>query len=341
MRTELKVLGYGSVLLFSIAGLIGALDGATLKVNGTEYVSLRTVAERLGMKRQWVVMGKQMILRSDWTRMEFRVNDRDIRINGIRVYLGSPVAFRQGDLNISKLDLEYTVSPVLTPQIYSKVPKLYRIVLDAGHGGKDPGTQNKKQGLEEKTLVLDISQRLGLLLQNMGYEVEYTRKSDRFIRLDERPRLANRLKADLFLSVHLNGTASGSVNGSETYAFTPRNQPSTKNSKLSASDRRFYPGNRNNEWSTLVGYYVQRELTNSLKTPDRGLKRGRWDVLRTLECPGLLIEAAFVTNSKEARMLKTQAYRQRIAQAIATGVFRYQRTINRLRGKSVGAESKD
>ena len=110
MRTELKVLGYGSVVLFSIAGLIGALDGATLKVNGTEYVSLRTVAERLGMKRQWVVKGKQMILRSDWTRMEFRVNDRDIRINGIRVYLGSPVAFRQGDLNISKLDLEYTVS---------------------------------------------------------------------------------------------------------------------------------------------------------------------------------------------------------------------------------------
>lgn len=320
------------LILFLGSASLQAVE-AELTLKGVRFVSLKTVAGTFGMKRSWVVSNQKIEIRSEWTRMEFTVNKRDFSLNGTRVYLGSPVVKHRSDLYIEMIDLERTLQPILTPQIYSRVPKLYRIVIDPGHGGKDPGTQNKSLGLDEKNLVLDISRRLQKILSARGYSVSLTRNDDRFIDLRKRPALANQAGADLFISVHLNAFTSSSVSGSETYAFTPQNQPSTRNSRLTADARKHYPANNYDAWNTLLGYYVQNELVGDLKTVDRGLKRARWPVLETLDCPGLLIEAGFVTNSVEGRKLRTAAYRQQVAQAIADGITRYQKTINRLRGK--------
>ena len=333
--------GLGCVLsaLFLLLVVSNARGSGAIKVNGTTYRSLKSVAGQLGMQKKWVVSDERLTLKSQWTRMEFGVNDRDITINGFKVFLGYPVAFRKGDLYLSELDYDQTIAPILTPQIFQRVPKLYHIVLDAGHGGRDPGSQNPRTGLQEKILVLNISKRLGSILRKRGYRVTYTRSGDYFLELSERARLANQSKADLFLSIHLNGAESSSVRGAETYVFTPRGQPSTRNARVRPSDQEHHPANQNNVWSTLAGYYVQRELVKSLDTADRGLKRARFGVLRPLSCPGLLIEASFVTNSGEARKLKKAAYRQRIAQAIADGVFVYQKSINRLRSRRASMNS--
>lgn len=329
--------GLGYVLVaFVLMQVVSTVRGdGTISLNGTKYCSLKSVAAQLGMQKKWIVSNKRLILKSQWTQMEFSVHDRDMAINGFKVYLGYPVAFRRGDLYLSEIDFKQTMAPILTPQIFQDVPKLYHIVLDAGHGGKDPGSQNRRVGLQEKILTLNISKRLGSILRKMGYKVTYTRSGDQFLELSERARLANQSKADLFLSIHLNGAESTAVKGSETYVFTPNGQPSTRNAKVRSSDRKQHPANRNNVWSTLAGYYVHRELVKSLDTVDRGLKRARFGVLRPLNCPGLLIEAGFLTNSGEARKLKNSAYRQRIAQAIANGVAVYQKTINRLPGRSL------
>ena len=326
-------LGYALIAFFLMVLVSNARASAAISVNGAKYLSLKSVAGQLGMQRKWVVSDERLTLKSQWTHMEFGVNDRYITINGFKVFLGYPIAFRNGDLYLGELDYDQTIAPILTPQIFQGVPKLYHIVLDAGHGGRDPGSQNRRAGLQEKILVLDISKRLGSILRKRGYRVTYTRSADHFLELSERARLANQSKADLFLSIHLNGAESSAVRGSETYVFTPLGQPSTRNARVRSSDRKRHPANRNNVWSTLAGYYVQRELVKSLNTADRGLKRARFGVLRPLNCPGLLIEAGFVTNSGEARKLKRAVYRQRIAQAIADGVFVYQKTINRLRGR--------
>ncbi len=322
-------------IILLLAGLVApaAQAKADLKFDGVNYMALKSVSRNFGMKHSGVSGGKKIVLTSEWTRLEFQTDRRYFLINGWRVYLGHPALRHGSDLYISRGDFEHTLKPIVTPRVFTPVPKLYRIVIDPGHGGKDPGTQNKKYGLIEKAVALDISKRLQKILSKKGYDAILTRQSDKFIELAERPAIANRKRADLFISVHANATASSTVKGVETFIFTPKNHPSTRNSSVRASDKKVFPGNRNNAWNALIGFYVQRELIKELKTSDRGLKRARMAVLKTLNCPGLLVETGFFTNPSEADKLKSSAYRQKIAESIATGILQYQKSLNRLRGK--------
>ncbi len=322
------------VLIF-LAGLAAPLEQvqANLKMGGVDYLSLKSTAEYFGMKHTWAVRGQKLALSSDWTRLEFDSDRRYFLMNGRKVYLGFAITRHRSDLYLSRTDFEKTLKPLLTPQAFTPVPKLFRIVIDPGHGGKDPGTQNSKKGLKEKTVVLDISKRLQTILKKQGYDVILTRQSDQFIDLARRPALANSKKADLFISVHANAAGSSQVKGVETFIFTLQNQPSSRNSGLQTADRRAYPGNRYDPWNALIGFYVQRQAVKDLMATDRGLKRARMAVLKTLNCPGLLVETGFFTNSAEAGKLQTPAYRQKIAQSIANGILQYQKTLNLLRGK--------
>lgn len=306
----------------------------SVQFNGVHYLSLKDVAANLGMKREWMKKKETMTLNSKWTQLIFSVDKRDIKLNGIRIFLGYPVALKGQDLYISELDFNHNVAPILTPQKTPDIPKLYHIVIDPGHGGKDPGSVNNFSKIKEKTLAFDISIRLKKILESKNYRVTLTRKSDQFVELEKRPAIANALKADLFISIHLNSHTSKTVQGLETYVITPHNQPSTGRKILRPSDRRRYPGNRQNTWSTLVGYYVQSELVRSLPSLDRGLKRARFMFLKELNCPGLLVESGFISNAIESRHLRKANYRHLIAQAVADGLFRYEKTLNRLRQNS-------
>lgn len=285
------------------------------------------------MDVRWLRADESLRLESRWTRLDFTRHDRDFLFNGLRVYLGRPVVNYRGSLWITRLDYERTVQPLLTPQVFARQtpPPVRRIMLDPGHGGKDPGTINRALKLQEKSLVLDLTARVERLLRAEGYEVLMTRRDDRFLSLDARGALANAQKADLFLSLHFNSAGSTSVEGVETYAFTPRDQPSTSRSRLVASDRRTYAANEQDVWNTLLGYHVQRELTGLPRAQDRGLKRARWDVLRDLECPGVLIESGFVSHPREGRDIGSAAYRQKIAEAIVAGVKAYEKRLADLR----------
>jgi N-acetylmuramoyl-L-alanine amidase len=236
-------------------------------------------------------------------------------------------------LYISLADHEKTLQPALTPQIFPNPPRLYHIVLDPGHGGKDPGARNRALRLDEKNLTLDLARRLQRRLEARGYRVTLTRTTDTFLSLSERAAMANRLRADLFISLHCNAADATSVRGVETYAFTPRHQPSTARASLHASDNRDYPANRHDPWNLAVGLAIQRSLVDSTRAPDRGVKRGRWTVLQDLQMPGVLVECGFLTHSDEARNLGSTAYRDRLADAITDGVHAYQLTLNRIRGR--------
>ncbi|QYY36899.1 N-acetylmuramoyl-L-alanine amidase [Ruficoccus sp. ZRK36] len=306
---------------------------AQATINGTTYISLDTIAAKLGMGTSWLKSGERLQLKSKWTTLDFSLHKRWLTLNGERIYLGMSIASNRGQLMISKRDYDTTIRPLLTPTQFQPVPKLYRIVIDPGHGGKDPGAQNTHLGVNEKTLTLDVAKRLKRKLESYGYKVELTRETDKFISLSSRPAYANRVDADLFVSIHFNAVGDSSVSGVETYAMTPPYLPSTSSSKLTASARKSYPGNKNDPWNTLAAYFIQSAMVRELGADDRGLKRARFAVLKDLNCPGILVEGGFLSNSAEARRLKTTAGREKLADALVEGILLYQKKLNLLRGR--------
>lgn len=306
--------------------------GQALEIKGVAYLSLEDVAARLGMKTRWVQRDKVMQLESEWTKMSFEIHKRNLLLNGTNIYLGYPVVEFKGRFYLTETDYQHSIQPILTPQLNGQPPGLRHIVLDPGHGGKDPGAENGALGLREKSLTLDLARRVKSKLEAKGFRVTLTRQEDLFHALESRAEDANKLGADLFVSLHFNATASKSVSGVETYAFTPSMQPSTARSSLHSSDRKTYPGNAMDGWNTLAAYYIQRSLCTSLNSPDRGLKRARFTVLRDIRMPGVLIEGGFVTNDREGKNIGSAAYREKLAAAVVEGIMVYQKTLGRLSG---------
>jgi len=310
------------------------------KLQGTDYISLRSVAERYGLKLAWAKPDRERtVADARGVRFRFEQNQRDSYLDGVRVFLGAPVLFNKGELWVSKADVIKTVAPLLRPEDHRAFlppapPRL--IVLDAGHGGADPGKQNLKLKLNEKEITLDVVLRLKKLLELRGFAVRLTRSEDVKLApeqradLERRAALANEAKADLFLSVHFNAVEAAvatRVTGSETYALTPQFQLSSTDNTGDSLTGIAFPGNRQDTANVVLGFHLHRALLDGLKTSDRGFKRGRLRVLCFAECPAALLEAAYLSNDTEAARLATPEFRQQIAEAIATGVQDYAGTL--------------
>ncbi len=309
--------------------MLGAPVVSAVTLNGYAYVSLPDVATRFGMDHKWRIRGQEAAISSQWSDLRFTLHQSHFSYNGQKIYLVEPIALYGGNLHVAEVDYENTIKPLFFPQQYDPKPKLYHIVLDPGHGGKDSGAQNSSLKLKEKHLALDLANRVKSRLERYGYKVTLTRTNDEFIDLSERPQIANRLNADLFVSLHFNAINSAKVDGIETYVFTPAGHAST-NAK--SADSRSYPGNQDAPWSMLAGYHIQSQMIEKTRADDRGLKRARFAVLKTLNCPGVLVEGGFVSNPTEGRNIGSAAYRDKLADAIVSGILNYQKAINRARG---------
>jgi N-acetylmuramoyl-L-alanine amidase/putative methionine-R-sulfoxide reductase with GAF domain len=222
-------------------------------------------------------------------------------------------------------------------QLRARVPKM-RIVVDAGHGGWDLGTVGR-QGLLEKDLVLEIAQRLGKLLESrLGAEVILTRIDDNYIPLDERAGIANQAQADLFISVHANYSDLPSARGVETYYTNLFVSPNAKDLET----RQGTPGNKNPvtaslspvelhdkiEQSRRLAASVQHSLYGTLAAQnpglrDRGVKEASYVVLTETAMPGILAEVSFVSSPTDEQKLRSDGYREQIAEALYKGIARY------------------
>lgn len=220
-----------------------------------------------------------------------------------------------------------------------------RIVIDAGHGGHDPGAQ--ANGLSEAELVLDVAQRLAkLLAKQPGVEVVMTRDRDLFIPLEERTAIANREGADLFLSIHANAARNSRARGVETYFlnFAQNAEAEAVAARENAGSSRtmgnlpeivkaIATNNKINE-SRDFAAMVQRSMVRRLaarhkQLKDLGVKQAPFVVLIGAMMPSVLAEISFVTNRAEAQLLKGGAYRQHIAEALFDAVVRYQRSLKK------------
>jgi len=307
-----------------------ALPGlSAVTINGEAFVSLPDVATRFGMEHSWIQAKKKARIGSQWSDLRFELHQKDFTYNGDRIYLGQPVALHRGVLHISETDYEQTLKPLFFPQQFDPKPKLYHIVIDPGHGGHDSGAHNSALKLKEKYLAMDLAKRVKSRLERYGYKVTLTRTTDDYIALDERPQIANRLNADLFLSIHFNAVDSTRVDGIESFIMTPAGHASTNATR---ADNRVHPGNADAPWSLLAGHYIQASMVGKTGARDRGLKRARFAVLRPLNCPGVLIEGGFITHPREGRNVGSAGYRDKLADGIVEGVLKYQKAINRARG---------
>ena len=312
------------------AALLFPQRAMALNLKGVEYISIPQVAKRFGMKYRTEEKKKRQSVYSKNISLEFTVNRRDMTLAGRKIWMGFPVAESGGTLYIAESDCNKALVPILTPSRRTKITPLYHIVIDPGHGGKDNGAMNRAFNLNEKTIALDISNKLSTLLKSKGYKVTLTRTRDVFVELPARGALANKWGADMFVSIHCNA-ASPNASGVETYAMTPMGQPSTN---ASSPERKGYAGNANDDWNTLLAYYVQSELHKAARSQDRGVKRARFAVLVNVTMPAILVETGFISNPGEARKLATNDHRQAVAKAICGGILRYQQTIDRLRGRT-------
>ena len=218
-----------------------------------------------------------------------------------------------------------------------------RIVIDPGHGGRDPGTVAR--GLTEAALTLDVALRLEKLLQKeAGVEVVLTRRTDVYVPLEERTAIANRHNADLFLSIHANSSRNAGAKGIETYFLSFASSPEAEAvaaRENSASEREMHQlpdiikaitlNNKLDESRDLAGM-VQESLVSTLKKTNkdvrsRGVKKAPFVVLIGAAMPSVLSEISFITNRQELQLLKTAGYKDKIAQSLYTAVLRYRRSL--------------
>ncbi|MBM3754394.1 MAG: AMIN domain-containing protein [Acidobacteria bacterium] len=217
--------------------------------------------------------------------------------------------------------------------------KLRRVMIDPGHGGHDQGSSGPT-GLLEKELVLDVSKRLGELIEeNLGSEVVYTRDDDHFVPLEARTRMANESKADLFLSIHANSSTIRSVTGVETYylSFTNSKEALEVASRENAtSDRSVFELrdllqkiamqdkiNESREFAAKVNNALYRVWGQAGATRNRGVKKAPFVVLIGANMPSVLAEIGFLSNPRDEQEMKKPATRQKIAEALYRGIAQY------------------
>ena len=213
-----------------------------------------------------------------------------------------------------------------------------RIVVDAGHGGKDPGTH--AGSLREKDIVLDIARKVRDELTAAGFEVIMTRDRDVFVPLEKRAFIANDSGADLFLSIHANAARSHRAQGLETFYLNLADSPeaeevaarenATANVRMADMPKlieQIMNNNRIDESRELAGAMQQamsRRVLGKVDHPlNRGVKTAGFHVLLGAKMPAILVEVGFVSNRTEAKLLRTDSHRKKLATAIAEGVEFY------------------
>lgn len=296
---------------------------ATIRVEGVAYTEARLWFARHGHRADYDAEQRRLTFDGPGGRIVFTVDSREFRLHGLRVFLSEPAILVKGVMHLPDIDLERFIAPMLRPDRLPAQP-LKTIVLDAGHGGTDGGTRNQSLNLNEKAFTLDVARRLRRLLGDDKWRVIFTREDDRFVSLADRAEFANRAGADLFVSIHFNAVANNpAVRGTETYVLTPQHMRSTSSPKITPDDKQEQPGNRHDAWNAVLGHHMHRELIARLKTEDRGYKRARFAVLRLVDCPAVLVEAGYLSNEDEARLIATEAYRRKIAEALHTAILAY------------------
>lgn len=316
-----RVFAVGLALFFCCAAPSFA-DWTLIKIGGRDYVPLENVAAFYGLggvRRA----GHEATMEMGSRSLQGRANSVEFYINRLKFNLSYPILEHDGRLLLSRMDLTKVLEPVLRPSKIKGAERIDTIILDPGHGGHDKGAHSPYG--YEKGFSLDVCQRTRLLLTQAGYKVVLTRNTDVFIPLHERVKYANQYSNALFISIHFNSGGAGT--GLETYTLAPRGVPSMMSDGPRISDLEMCPGHVNDAENIALATATHAAMVMRSRMSDRGIKRARFVVIRDITIPGVLVECGFLSNSYDARLIATPAYRQQMAASVVQAVQNYRRAV--------------
>ena len=311
-------------------------------IHGTTYVGLISLCQARDIDWDYDVFTRKISLRKGSNQVDLMVGSDIAVVNQARQHLQFPVESHSGMIVVPIRFKREVIDSLFASSLLKDdlvcIERIRKIIIDPGHGGKDPGAISRT-GLKEKDINLDIAKRIKKLLVQQGNEVIMTRETDKTVSLAERARIANSNHADLFISVHANSNRVRRIRGFEIYCLSSKINDSAR--ALSTAQK-VEPDIRdastfglttdikailwdlifteNRAESEELARQICHLVDDRLELMVSSQKKAGFQVLKSTRMPAILIEVGYLSNSYEEKMLNNSVYRQQIAEAIALGV---------------------
>jgi len=304
------------IILLLISASIFATESAS------EYY-LKDIASNFNLSAVSEQCDSEFITYSNkYDKVIFKKFSRKVYFNNTLYWLND--AFYPSKSNgwfVSEQDYTKMLMPLFVESSSTNKIEDFVVFIDPGHGGSDPGAfYSSATNLKESEIVFNISTNLARLLKDSGVQVFMSRTNDQFVTLTDRTKMANGVKSSVFISVHVNAAFGTSACGFETYTLPLGHSFSTSGN----SKPRLYLGNNNDIFNSLLGYSIHNALLNDFPNQyDRGVKHARYEVLKNINCPAILVECGFISNKAERKLLADTEYQRLISKSIFRGTTNY------------------
>lgn len=320
------------MMVLSLAA-IPCLSGASVagwdlaKIEGREYVAIESIKQFYGFVKM-SRSGGSITLENAKVEMKLSIGGTDCLMNNVKFVFSNPVASVGEKAYVSRVDLAKLIDPVLRPNFIQNAGDFRTVILDPGHGGKDPGATNSLG--TESDYNLKVAGKIRSLLQALGFKVVMTRESDNYLSLQERVDFANAVKENaIYVSIHFNSGGS-SARGIETFTLSPPGV-SHYGADFKAADNQTRAGNEHDSANIALATSIHGSILRLLgrNTFDRGIKRARFSVLSGVTHPAILLEGGFMSHPYEARLIENDAYQATIARGTVDAIGKYRYAVSR------------
>lgn len=362
------------LLILLLLSASASAENIAYWIKGYKYYPLYPICQDKEIEYSWDNTARTATLHKNYVEARIRVGSDRLLINGEKLEdIGPPIYYYKGTVlaptsfthekldkifkakkSVSKRKEKDTAHLGRTVMVRpAKVRTINTVVIDPGHGGKDPGATGRYYRTKEKKITLDVAKRLERLLLAEGVKVYLTRGRDVFIPLSERAEIANNRRADFFISIHANSSRSKELRGFEVYYLSEKTDDSqraldaannsfmdfeeyclekyNKTAEVIACDLRF---TENRVESRELAKCLLNSVRNDVYVRGNSLRSARFHVLKNVkvDMPAALVEIGYLSNKSEETLIRTPEYRDKIAQGLARGILAYKKEYERTNG---------
>ncbi|MGJ8724486.1 MAG: N-acetylmuramoyl-L-alanine amidase family protein [Roseibacillus sp.] len=298
-----------------------------IEIDGEHYVTLRSIKKFYEFDTMRT-SGTKLILEKSNVRLEFLIDQRDVWMNEIKFVFSFPIK-RSGDRYlVHRIDLVKLLDPVLRPHRIKSPSPIDTVIIDAGHGGHDPGAASPHGNGREKDHALSLALKLSTQLRKRGFKVGLTRDEDKYLTLQQRVDFANQYPNAIFISLHFNSGGGGRADGIETFTLSPKGVAHYGRG-LKLDDLLDKPGNSNDGANIALATAVHSTVIKNTGRRDRGIRRARYSVITGVKHPAILLEGGFLSNRAEGALIKRPDYQDRLAFSVAEAVVKFKMATER------------
>lgn len=297
------------------------------KIDGRDYVSVRGI-QRFYHFDQVSRSGDSVVLQNAKVQMTLKVGGNECLLNAVKFIFSHPIAASGDQVYVSRVDLLKLIDPVLRPTFIQNAGDFRTVVLDPGHGGKDPGATNPLGS--EANYNVKVADLVKTQLESRGFKVVMTRDSNLYLSLQQRVDFANSVKENaIYVSIHFN-SGNSAARGIETFTLSPPGIPNYEHD-FKEADLATRAGNEHDSANIALATSVHGSILRRLgpNTLDRGIKRARFSVLSGVRHPAILLEGGFMSHPSESRLIANPTYQATIASGLVDAIAKYRFAVGR------------